>query len=146
MKKWMQQVEVRGVFIPEAEERLEIIQDRHFLKCTSGLPKWHFNPVALWLHKSHLNHIWAVLRIARHVFTLIKLRGLACFQRSLERHTQSPNLLLKNFADRRNIAWEILERFKYFRAMAGARSLTLCHVSSFAHVQKGLEKESLSSN
>lgn len=91
-----------------------------------------FNPILLWFNKLHLNHIWGVPSTARRVYTPIKLQTFA----------EAFWVLIRFRKTWGNIVPEILEGLEYF----GRYGSTVCHVSSSAHVQKGLEIESLSSN
>lgn len=91
-----------------------------------------FNPILLWFNKLHLNHIWGVPSTARRVYTPIKLQTFA----------EAFWVLIRFRKTWGNIVPEILEGLEYF----GRYGPAVCHVSSSAHVQKGLEIESLSSN
>lgn len=86
-----------------------------------------FNPILLWFNKLHLNHIWDVPSTARRVYTPIKLQTFA----------EAFWVLIRFRKMWGNIVPEILGGLEYF----GRYGPTVCHVSSSAHVQKGLEIE-----
>lgn len=125
-----------GYFHPRGR-KIDSTKEATIEDADSEALKWFlsgvFNPILLWFNKSHLNHIWGVPWTARRVYTTAQITDFL----------HGPfGSLIRFWKTWGNIVPEILEGLEYF----GRYGPTVCHVSSSAHVQKGLEIESLSPN